>query len=103
MANRWDFRAVEGVLYGLGKAVERQPGTAQQSRPPEARVQAETLAPSQPFGSTSRISHSLSPDEVQDIRDHYILGVKRHGYKRRAHIIKKIVATLNDESGEPQA
>lgn len=105
MSDKWDFRSVEGALYSLGRPADAR---VAQSRPSQG-----TSSPAPRSGLPSRqiveradftlsIQRSLSADEVADLKDHYILGVRqlrgRSGYRRRAEIIKKLVDRLNDGS-----
>lgn len=99
MTGKWRYRDVEGALYRLGQPAEAVPSHAHYASP-EGRVAPGPRPPSAPMldrrldvGITAK--QVLDDVEIQDIRDHYILGIKRHGYKRRAGIIKKLVSNLN--------
>lgn len=103
MSQRWDYRAVEGALYRLGQPVEARPSQSSRTAPaghssPRASGPTREVVERADFDLTVR--RALPPEDVEAVRDHYILGVRRYGYKRRATIIKKLVDTLNrgDES-----
>jgi len=99
MSDRWRYRDVEGALYRLGQPAEARPAQAVITTPSGGST-PRSRAPSAPFqdqrldvGMTAK--QVLDAAEISDVRDHYILGIKRHGYKRRSAIIKKLVDTLN--------
>jgi hypothetical protein len=98
MGDRWDYRAVEGALYRLGQPVEAHPSQSLAGRPMGHTPRTSSGPPREVVERADfdlSVKRALDPDEVKDVRDHYILGVRRHGYKRRATIIKKLVDRLN--------
>lgn len=99
MGQRWDYRTVEGALYGLGLPVEARPSQSSIAMPSRRSAPIHS-GPSREVVARAdfdlSLQRALAPDEVADVRDHYILGVRRHGYKRRASIIKKLVDRLNE-------
>jgi hypothetical protein len=101
MRERWDYRAVEGALYSLGRPVQVSPVSAAPLSSPRPSSAPGPRGPSREVVARAdfdlQVRRSLTPDEVTEVREHYILGVKRHGYQRRAQIIKKLMTTLNEE------
>ena len=98
MRERWDYRSVEGLLYRLGQPPEARPARGSTERRPHSRPSSHP--PSAPFLDARvdvdiAVHRALDEDEATDLRDHYVLGVRRHGYKRRSAIIKKLVSDLN--------
>lgn len=98
MGSKWDYRTVEGALYRLSDYSSARPSQSSletptrhmpASRPPSAEYQDRRID----IGIAAQ--QALDADEIEDVREHYILGIKRHGYKRRASIVKKLVSTLN--------
>jgi hypothetical protein len=100
---RWDFRSVEGALYSLGRPAEpriaqARPSTGSHTPAPAGAPPASRVIDRADFSIA--VTRSLSEDEVQDVKAHYILGVQRlsgrSGYRRRADIINKLVDRLNN-------
>lgn len=108
MKPRWDYRSVEGALYGLGDLHARAAmSEAVRDLPPEAaRVVQHGPVMTQreartTIAFTRSLSASLDNDELKEVTTHYIFGVKRRdgreGYRKRERIIKKLVSSLNED------
>lgn len=104
MRPRWDYRSVEGALYSLGRPADVRPAQPR----PLSEPAAHRAAPRGPAPDVvARVDlayslrRSLDADELEVVRNHYIIGAKRlpgrEGYRRREGIIKKLVSRLNDD------
>lgn len=94
----WDIRSVEGALYGLGRPIESRPVTptpqvARPSRPVLSQMPRQLV---RRVDLHHTVLRRLTPDEVVVLREHYIIGVKRHGYAERRPIIGKLRDALNE-------
>ena len=105
MKNRWDYRSVEGALYDLGRPVDARPAQPRLTTTPRTSAPGPRGPGNEVFQRVDfaqSVKRSLDQQEIQDLTDHYILGVRRlggrEGYRRRETIIKKLLSSLNEES-----
>lgn len=92
---KWDYRRVEGMLYRLAHPPD--------ARPVQPSLRAGIVAPGPrlPMRETADridVTHAMSqlPQPDADmLREHYVLGVRRHGYRVRAEAVKRLLVVLD--------
>lgn len=105
MRPRWDYRSVEGALYGLARPTGSRPAESRPLSQPAIPRDA-SWSPVRDTRARTDLAHSLrrtlDSDELEVVKQHYIMGGQRlggrDGYRRREQIIKKLVIDLNDET-----
>lgn len=94
----WSYPRVEGILRGLAQAPQARPAQVSVRMTPVRTVGPRTSFPE----STSRLDVSiglerLEPEHQIVLREHYVLGIRRHGSGERRRAIRRLKTLLDGD------
>lgn len=100
-----DYRSVEGRLHGLGQRPEGRPASSNLATGSSSRP---APGPRGAFHETvDRIDLDIAVRNGLDrvdrlvIREHYVLGIKRHSYRARSRAVRHLVSFLDSQARKP--